>query len=151
MNNPRWLVLEKNGRFYLNVRVESEIRPQRELLWQGEIRISDNGGPSLPRMHLEGIEGEGSRPDEQPSASPGERVLRDLILDNCTNSGTLREIIRKVARACCQDTQRLEDVLAARAARDERATTRAEETARDLRELIELGTQQHQDETASAR
>ena len=142
MSNTRWLVLEENEKFWLRIRVEPEIRPGRELIWEGRIKVTPEGYASIPRMHLAGIQGEGSLKSEQPGDEGSSRVLRDLIMDNTTNSGSVSDIIQKVKENCERDSQRFEEVLADRARRQAREDLRAGETTRLLHELAQIRTEQ---------
>ena len=142
MEDTTWKVSEREGEFRLTVRVESDVRPKRTLVWEGHIKVTESGGASLDRMNLMGIEGENAEEGEKPGAKESSRVLRDLILDNTTNSGSASLIIKKVARACRTDSHRLEEVLEERAARNLRERTRRDETTRELRELTQLGEKQ---------
>ena len=90
-------------------------------------------------MHLAGIDGEGSGEGEKPAR---ERVLRDLILDNTTNSGSVSELIGKVSSACRRDSQRLEKILLEREERASREKSRKENLTMELRELAAMGTQE---------
>ena len=133
MNETTWTLTELDGKFQLNVQVDSTVRDDRTLLWEGQMKVTGQGHATLARMHLAGISGKGTDKGEQPGASG--RVLRDLILDNTTNSGSPGEIIQKVVRACEQDTKRLETILADRASQEYEDRARAAETIREIREL----------------
>ena len=141
MSNPRWQVEERDGKFLLEVRVDSDARPDRELVWEGEIAIGHSGGPSLGRIDLKGVVGPGSREDEQPGVKR-DHPLNNMVLDNSTNSGRIRDIIRRTVRKCVEDSSRFEEIQASRAKREDREQRRAEETAGQLRELAMAGMQE---------
>lgn len=140
MSRARWQIQEEDDKFTLEVMVESGVRENRVLIWRGRIGIGSSGWPSLSRMHLAGIEGEGADESKRPGKQR-DRVLRDLLMDNCTNSGGVREIMEKVAAACERDSQKFEDLMAAQAERDKRERMKSEATTRELRELASAGVQ----------
>ena len=138
--STRWKIRtgDRDDLFHLDIQVESEVRPNRTLVWEGRIKVTGNGYAQVERMHLAGIDGEGSGEGEKPER---EKVLRDLILDNTTNSGSVGELIGKVANACRRDSQRLEKILLEKEEKASREKSRRESVTMELRELAAMGTQ----------
>ena len=130
---------DRDDQFHLDIQVESDVRPNRTLVWEGRIRVTGEGYAVVERMHLAGIDGEGAGEEEKPAR---ERVMRDLILDNTTNSRSVSEIIEKVASACRRDSQRLEKILLEQEERTSRDKSRRENLTMELRELAAMGTQE---------
>lgn len=140
MGRTTWQVHEEDGRFRLVARVDPEIRPERELIWEGKIEIGSSGNASLSRMDLKGVVGSGSRENEQPG-SGREHPLKHITLDNSTNSGSIREIILKTVRMCARESKMFDEMQAVRAEREEREERQAERTRNELRELARDGAQ----------
>ena len=150
MSNTRWQLRERDGKFFLNIQTDSRVREEREILWEGELEVRPSGSPSLKRMELIGVEGNGALEDEQPRENR-KRVIRDFLTGNSTNSGSIRDIIRKTAIICESQSITFEEQEADRVRREKENQERTLQTITELRDLIALGGQRVDGETAGAR